>query len=102
MKIRTGFVSNSSSASFTLTWRIFGDEETDVEEALKVLMEYDDAFEDAKKHTKKLAKNIFQSNFWTCMLNGYSDLGTTAMALYFSLSMRKDCFEILDAKVEGD
>lgn len=103
MKKRTGFVSNSSSASFQITWKCYGEsEELTVEEAIKRLMEFDDSYEYAVKQTKKIDKNVFQSSFWTCMMNSYSDFGITAMAVYFALSMQKSKFEILAAKVEED
>lgn len=102
MKIRLGFVSNSSSASFTLTWKVYGIDDNTVEEAVKKVMSYDAYEEEIIKSTQKIDRNIFKSRFWTCMLNCPGDIGNDATALYFTLSMNKDKFEIVDAKLEED
>lgn len=48
------------------------------------------------------SKNVFESSFWTCMLNSPGDIGETAKALYFTLSMKKNNYEILSARLEDD
>jgi hypothetical protein len=102
MKIRMGFVSNSSSASFTLTWKVYGIDDNTVEEAVKKVMDYASCEEEVIRSTKKIDRNVFKSMFWTSMLNCPSDIGNEAMDLYFSLAMNKDKFEIIDAKLEED
>jgi hypothetical protein len=93
MKVRTGFVSNSSSASFTLIWRVNDDDGGwTSDEAVDNLLDWDSAefVESIKKHTKKAeSKNTFVSYFWTCMLNTESDIGADAMSLYFTLAMKQ-------------
>jgi hypothetical protein len=102
MKLRLGFVSNSSSASFLITWKVFGDEDYSVEEAVSSVMSYDAYEEEVKKSTIKKDHNTFQSYFSTCMLNCPADIGNDATALYFSLAMQKNKFEIIDAILDED
>ena len=106
MKIRTGFVSNSSSASFTLVWRIKDEEEQSVEEAVGQLMEYSGFEDDIKDATTKGdSPNAFVSRFWTCMLNTEADIGADALALYFTLAMKQkrgNLYEILSAELIED
>jgi hypothetical protein len=112
MKIRTGFVSNSSSASFTLIWRVnrWDDEREELtsDKAVENLLNWDSEkfVEIVKKHTKKAdGKNTFISNFWTCMLNTESDIGADAMSLYFTLAMRQkdgNLYEIIHTDLKKD
>jgi hypothetical protein len=91
MKTRLGFVSNSSSASFLVTWQYFSDEEYTVEQAVDKLFAWDGRTEiiDAiKKRTKKLSVNVFETRFFTVMLNSFGDFGVAAEALLFNLYCR--------------
>ncbi|MCK9458504.1 MAG: hypothetical protein M0R80_02525 [Proteobacteria bacterium] len=89
MKIRTGFVSNSSSASFTIIWQILSDKEYLPDEAVKSLFEWDgrdEMVKEIQKNTKLLdAKNTFETEFYTIMFNDFRDFGEDAAALLFSL-----------------
>lgn len=102
MKTRMGFVSNSSSASFVITWRSLRDFESK-EDALKKLTEW--GFNvDAETYlptTQNLGNNVYRTEFWTHMMNNYSDFGCDAAMMYLLLSMDED-FEITSAKVEND
>ena len=119
MKTRNGFVSNSSSASFIIHWRMrtMG-EETNIQQALSNLYElynYDeekkdfvwdeyneefkDRFEGALKRTKQNADGSFTTDEFIGMLNDYDDFGECIQSLVFAL-VANDCFEIIDARVE--
>jgi len=121
MKIRNGFVSNSSSASFILNWRIrgFGDEFT-VRGAIAKLYdicsydydsneynfdEWDKDHEDIisriEKRTKKNEDGTFTSEFFTSMLNSYSDFGEAAQSLLLYV-MACDQSEVIDVKVDRE
>ena len=104
MKKRLGFVSNSSSASFTLVWRINSDEEVSPEDAVHGLLEWDSNLESVIKATEKgMTKNTYVSRFWTCMLNTESDIGNDAMSLYFTLAMKRgNGYEIIHFDLEED
>jgi hypothetical protein len=107
MKTRLGFVSNSSSASFTLVWKINAfdfDEDISVEDAVKGLLQWDSNLDDVIKATQKgEAKNTYVSRFWTCMLNTASDIGNDAMSLYFTLAMKTTSgYEIVHFSLEED
>lgn len=92
MKIRSGFVSNSSSASFNVVWQwLENEEDYSVEQAVDKLFEWDrrqEIIDEVKKHTKKLQNNAFESHFFTVMLNSPGDLGKAAEALLFNLYCR--------------
>lgn len=92
MKIRSGFVSNSSSASFNVVWQWLENEpDYSVEQAVDKLFEWDgrdEIIDEIKKHTKKLQNNIFETHFFTVMLNCPADLGTAAEAFIFHLYCR--------------
>jgi len=122
MKIRNGFVSNSSSASFIVNWRIkgFGEDFT-VRGALSTLYEigtydkdrdeynfgewdkdhYEDIIISIEKRTKKNNNGTFTSEFFTSMLNSYSDFGDAAQALLLYV-MACDDSEVIDIKVDRD
>jgi hypothetical protein len=79
-----------------------GEKDYTVSEAVESAMSFDAYMEEVKKYTRKIDRNVFQSLFWTSMLNCPADIGNDATALFFSLSMQKNKFEILDAKLEED
>lgn len=95
MKIRAGFVSNSSSASFSVIWQVLDDKEYTAEEAVKQLFDFDgrDALiaRVAKDTTQLQAKNTFESTFFTSMLNAFGDFGEAAEALMFNLYCHNLC-----------
>jgi hypothetical protein len=85
MKIRQGFVSNSSSASFTVWWGIDSEEDMTVEDAVKGVIEWVDLTVPFPKDSK----NKFVSHFWTGMMNSPSDF-YGAIDLLFNIHCREN------------
>ena len=124
MKGRTGFVSNSSSASFMVQWRfrslgvkhtitralslLFGvytyNNETDIVDWDSNWTDNDvhkDLFEYVKNKSVLNSDGSFTTLFSTSMLNSYEDFGTIAQLLVFAL-IADEKFEIIDTKIERD
>jgi hypothetical protein len=110
MKIRMGFVSNSSSASFTIRWKIISDDQDfTVEEAVDELLMWDDEriIAEVTKSTLRVGKNEFLSGFWTSMMNCPGDFDKAAQDFVFTLTVRTKAlgnrgYEILDMSIEED
>lgn len=107
MKIRNGFVSNSSSSSFILRWKMHYDKDVSIDYALKRLFDFSEPeiaalSEEIKNKTKKIDENTFETRWWTCMRNSFSDFGVDAMVLYSMLKFEDEMFEILKEKEEFD
>ena len=129
MKNRNGFVSNSSSGSFIMNWRMkaFGEpvsikkavgeafgapfkyiaetgeltEEFDWENAWN--KEVQAKVEKAIEATELNENGTFTTTFWTSMVNSAEDFGETAKSLVMGLvADEDDRFEIIDKKVEKD
>lgn len=124
MKKREGFVSNSSSTSFVVHWRmrVMG-EKTNIKEALSRLYDayiYDiekgdfnwdenewskkafkEKFETIIENTKQVESGSFVTSAWTSMLNSYDDLGEVIQSLVFALVANEN-FEIIDSKLDCD
>jgi len=123
MKVRQGFVSNSSSASFIVHWRartfgnrislnaaiarVFGvdmkenGEEFDWENAWN--KESQSKVEEAARATVENADGSFTSSFWTSMMNTPDDFGDAAKSLVMGIVANEDGgFQLIDARVEGD
>jgi len=123
MKIRNGFVSNSSSASFIVHWRMrtYGKEITAEKAVGKIFgvyfkeneykIDWDNTWnKEAKCKVEEILKNTemnndgtFTSTFFTDMMNSTEDFGAAAKSLVMGIVANEDNeFEIIDAKVEGD
>ena len=106
MKIREGFVSNSSSASFIVKWKVGGAKTVNaaINAALDMFRyreetdsfdwtfgEHDkDMVEEIAANTKMVKEGVFESTFFTSMLNTNLDFGAAAAALALGLTCSKD------------
>ena len=102
MKVRDGFVSNSSSASFIVKWKAKGAKTVNaaINDALDMFAyqeetdsfdwqfgEHDrDMVEEIAANTKMIKKGEFESRFFTSMLNTNLDFGAAAAALALGLA----------------
>lgn len=123
MKIRNGFVSNSSSGSFIMHWRMktFGKKVTlqkAVGEVFGIFfkdgtdeMDWENTWnKEAKDKVEKIIKDTvdnrdgtFTSIFWTSMVNNAEDFGEAAKSLVMGVVVDSDDrFEIIDTKTEMD
>ena len=122
MKVRTGFVSNSSSASFIVKWKVGGAKTVNaaINAALDMFRyreetdsfdwtfgEHDkDMVEEIAANTKMVKEGVFESTFFTSMLNTNLDFGAAAAALALGLTCSKDSDErdvkIVKVTVERD
>jgi len=123
MKIRQGFVSNSSSASFVIHWRMktMG-KDVDVKEAVIRLfdVEYCDIRTNGEieisdcqgKEYKKMVERIiedternfdgsFTTTFFTAMLNHFEDFGEGAKSMALALVCNPN-FGIIDKDIDNE
>jgi len=122
MKIRTGFVSNSSSASFIIRWKfntssaneIPENEEKAFDEAFCILFdvysnddgslnlhEMKEIYDELKKSTK-YADGKFETIFWTSMYNDVKDFGTTAAYFNLAIDIHEGGIKLISRLVEDD
>ncbi len=110
MKIRNGFVSNSSSASFVIKWFIDGDgpqlTDNPIYDAIKYVFDYsDDSLrEEIERYTtidKK--RGIFTTHKWISMMNSHSDFGEAMAQFWLALSLRPELgVTVLHSSIEND
>ena len=122
MKFRTGFVSNSSSASFIVKWTSTSEDYNNVVEALCAVYEvpYDLFDEEVNRfrnvpeylvdETRKIMElnklttengNVFITEFFTAMMNSGDDFGTIAKSFLINLITCEAC-GLIDAQTERD
>ena len=108
MKMRNGFVSNSSSASFIIRWRFDGEPENEknaFDEAFCLLFDVGhgedyapdfsiwkdmkEIYDELRKKTKYEGHGEFESAFWTCMYNDIQDFGPAAAYLNLALDINE-------------
>jgi hypothetical protein len=124
MKIRSGFVSNSSSASFIIDWAYKSAQSVNFDEAFAKLFDiycFDNTnktfdwskefinsldrriiYESLKGDTVEFNNNKFRTTFFTSMFNGYEDFGEPAKSFCECLLINSDVFEIINSKVDRD
>jgi hypothetical protein len=108
MKVRAGFVSNSSSANFIVTWTCGADAGESIESVVRRLFDDEDHMKPERdeivKNTKMIAfddnQGIFETNFFTCMLNSPCSLGDAAAQLLLALEIQKHQGEMGVAKLK--
>lgn len=113
MKIRNGFVSNSSSASFIVKWKGESSDcdtaegqlySEDVDEQIDALFEYADEQKNDQylwgiKQATVKRTGCFQTTFYTSMFNGIDDFGQDAIRLVAAVAMND---QLIDATVIYD
>ena len=108
MKIRTGYVSNSSSASFIIKWGAKNNREMTLEQALRVFKDdlcgysfIEEETKDLASFTKENGNGKFTTEFYTTMLNCGEDFGEIAKSFLIWV-VTSENFEMLDYKVDRD
>jgi len=108
MKTRVGFVSNSSSASFIVTWTCGVEDGESVESVVGRLLDAGDYLkaeqDEITKHTKLLScddnQGIFETSFFTVILNEPCNFGNAAAQLLLALEVQKHQGEMGVAKLK--
>ena len=93
MKVRNGFVSNSSSASFVIIWQPRQNINSqsfreDVENLFRYNNKSNYYISEVMKHTNEVQKeDFYHTSFFTSMFNGIDDFGEAAKALLFATTI---------------
>jgi hypothetical protein len=110
MKIRTSFVSNSSSASFIISWKNkFHNYETINEAFSSLFYNKDIAINNTKeniieylcKQTNLLNNGVLQTRFFTSMYNSVEDFGPEFQLFILYLFLNSS-FEVIHKELESD
>ena len=107
MKVRRGYVSNSSSASFIIHWKSRNNREMSLEDAIEIMKreyffgEYGMTKEYIEKVTKEDGDGRFTTEFFTSMMNSGDSFGEQAKSFLINI-MTSDDFEIYNFKVDKD
>jgi len=107
MKIKIGFISNSSSASFIIKWGAKDNRKMTLKQALSI-MKNNFMFENRimtrkiiTRNTKDIGRGEFVTEFFTGMMNVGDDFGEEAKSFLINI-MTSDDFEIYDYRVDRD
>jgi hypothetical protein len=107
MKVRRGYVSNSSSASFIIHWKSRNNREMSLEDAIERMEreyffgEYGMTKEYIEKVTKENGDGRFTTEFFTSMMNSGDSFGEQAKSFLINI-MTSDDFQIYNFKVDKD
>jgi len=100
MKIRNGFVSNSSSASFVVYWRCNEAVNKDVDIGGLISGSH---LEDIKKCTESTASNgVYKTHGFTSMYNDENDIPAKLAYLVLALTIHRGKYELIDFNIEND
>ena len=102
MKIRNGFVSNSSSASFIIRWKLYGNNDEALDYCLGMLFYDNDELKTEITNNTRREENSFLTTFRTSMYNDMSDFKDAALFLVALTMDRDKRFEVVSANINCD